>query len=100
MPGAEPKRLQSLREVGPQPSALVRTVRHPPVPREYRELARGGRTPGPTAFARLRRRLLGGVPVRRHLADELVECDRAYSDAYPQEPWELWFARRVVDRLG
>ena len=44
--------------------------------------------------------VLGGVPVRSHLVHELVECDRAYGEAGPEEPWEPWYARRVVERFG
>jgi hypothetical protein len=44
--------------------------------------------------------VLGGVPIRSHLVHELVECDRAYGEAAPDEPWEPWYARRVVERFG
>jgi hypothetical protein len=44
--------------------------------------------------------VLGGVPVRSHLLHELVECDRAYGAVGPDEPWEPWYARRIVERFG
>ena len=44
--------------------------------------------------------VLGGPPVRSHLVHELVECDRAYGAAAPDEPWEPWYARRVFERFG
>jgi hypothetical protein len=44
--------------------------------------------------------VLGAVPVRSHLVHELVECDGAYGDAAPGEPWEPWYARRLVERFG
>ena len=43
-PCAEPKCLHTPGEGGLQPPAPVRTVRHPPVPRTYREFVRGART--------------------------------------------------------
>jgi NTP pyrophosphatase (non-canonical NTP hydrolase) len=44
--------------------------------------------------------VLGDAPIRSHLVHELVECERAYADAAPDEPWEGWYASRVVDRFG
>ena len=44
--------------------------------------------------------VLGGVPVRSHLVHELVDCERAYAEAAPDEPWEPWYARRVVERFA
>ena len=44
--------------------------------------------------------VLGGVPVRSHLVHELVDCDRAYGEAAPEEAWEPWYARRVIERFG
>jgi hypothetical protein len=44
--------------------------------------------------------VLGTVPVRSQLVHELVECDRAYGEAAPHEPWELWYAARIVSRFG
>jgi hypothetical protein len=44
--------------------------------------------------------VLGRAPVASHLVHELVECDRVYSDASPDEPWEAWYASRVVARFG
>jgi hypothetical protein len=39
MPRAEPNCLQRPADVGLQPPAPIRTVPHPPVPREYLEMA-------------------------------------------------------------
>jgi hypothetical protein len=44
--------------------------------------------------------VLGGVPVRSHLVHELVECDRAYGEAAPDQRWEDWYAARLVERFG
>jgi hypothetical protein len=44
--------------------------------------------------------VLGSVPPRSHLVHELVECERAYGEASPEEPWESWYANRVVARFG
>ena len=44
--------------------------------------------------------VLGTLPVRGHLVHELVECDRAYTDAAPEKPWEHWYAGRIVERFG
>ena len=44
--------------------------------------------------------VLGKLPVRSHLVHELVECEREYGDAAPSEPWEDWYATRVIDRFG
>jgi hypothetical protein len=44
--------------------------------------------------------VLGTAPVRGHLVHELVECDRAYGEAAPDEPWEPWYASRIVGRFG
>jgi len=44
--------------------------------------------------------VLGASPVRSHLVHELVECERAYAAAAPPEPWEDWYALRLVDRFG
>ena len=44
--------------------------------------------------------VLGTTPVRSHLVHELVECDRAYAEAAPDEPWEQWYAVRIVERFG
>jgi hypothetical protein len=44
--------------------------------------------------------VLGVAPVRSHLVHELVECERGYGEASPGEPWERWYATRIVDRFG
>jgi hypothetical protein len=44
--------------------------------------------------------VLGALPVRSQLTHELVECDRAYGEAAPDEPWATWYARRVIGRFG
>jgi hypothetical protein len=44
--------------------------------------------------------LLGSRPVRSHLVRALVELDRAYVAADPDEPWEGWYAQRLPDELG
>jgi hypothetical protein len=44
--------------------------------------------------------VLGAVPVRSHLVHELVECDRTYGEAAPNDPWERWYADRLVSRFG
>jgi hypothetical protein len=44
--------------------------------------------------------LLGLKPVRSHLVHALVELDRNYTEAAPDEPWEDWYAERLGDRLA
>jgi hypothetical protein len=44
--------------------------------------------------------LLGGAPVRSHLVHALVELDREYTSASPNEPWEDVYARALVERFG
>jgi hypothetical protein len=44
--------------------------------------------------------VLGAIPIRSQLVHELVNCERAYGDADPEEPWERFYARRVLDRFG
>jgi hypothetical protein len=44
--------------------------------------------------------VLGATPIPSHLVHELVDCERAYGDAAPEEPWEPFYARRVVDRFA
>jgi hypothetical protein len=44
--------------------------------------------------------LLGGRPVRSHLVHALVELDREFSAAGPDERWEDWYAARLAGRLG
>lgn len=40
-------------------------------------------------------KLLGAAPVRAHLVHALVQLDRDYSAAAPDEPWEDWYAERL-----
>ena len=44
--------------------------------------------------------LLGVKPVRSHLVHALVELDRDYTEAAPDERWEDWYADRLGDRLA
>ncbi len=44
--------------------------------------------------------LLETKPVRSQLVWQLVELDREYADASPQEPWPPWYAARIVERFG
>jgi hypothetical protein len=44
--------------------------------------------------------LLGTAPVRSHLVHALVQLDRDYAAAAPQERWEDWYATRLSTYLG
>lgn len=44
--------------------------------------------------------LLRESPVRSHLDHALVQFDRDYMDEQPQERWEDWYARRLLERWG
>src|SRR4051812_14012583 len=44
--------------------------------------------------------VLGTVPVRSHLVHELVDCERAHGESASDEPWEPWYASRVLSRFG
>ena len=44
--------------------------------------------------------VLGAIPIRSQLVHELVDCECAYGDADREEPWEAFYARRVLDRFG
>jgi hypothetical protein len=44
--------------------------------------------------------VLGREPIRSHLVHVLVQCERAYAEASPGEPWEDWYAARIVERFG
>ncbi|MGH3127230.1 MAG: hypothetical protein ACRDPX_04855 [Gaiellaceae bacterium] len=44
--------------------------------------------------------LLGARPVRSHLVYALVKLDRDYAAASPGEPWEGWYAERLVAEFG
>jgi hypothetical protein len=43
--------------------------------------------------------LLGGRPVRSHLTHALVQLDRDFTEASPDQPWEDWYAERLPARL-
>ena len=43
--------------------------------------------------------LLGSPPVRSHLVYALVQLDRDYTAAAPDERWEDWYAARLVAYL-
>jgi hypothetical protein len=38
-------------------------------------------------------------PVRSHLVQALVELDRRHSADAPGEPWEQWYATRLVEHF-
>ncbi len=44
--------------------------------------------------------LLGSIPVRSHLVHVLVQLDRDYTAAAPEERWEDWYAVRLAGLLG
>jgi hypothetical protein len=44
--------------------------------------------------------VLGAPPVPSHLVHELVSCEQAYGNAGTAEPWEPWYAARIVERFG
>jgi hypothetical protein len=44
--------------------------------------------------------LLGTTPVRSELTSLLVTLDRDYRASSPGEPWEDFYARELVARLG
>jgi hypothetical protein len=43
--------------------------------------------------------LLGRAPVRSHLVHALVQLDRDYVAAGPDEPWERWYAAALPSLL-
>jgi hypothetical protein len=43
--------------------------------------------------------LLGSRPARSHLVHALVQLDRDYAAASPDEPWEAWYAARLPELL-
>jgi hypothetical protein len=43
--------------------------------------------------------LLGVTPVRSELVYMLVRLDKEYSDQQPSEPWEQFYARRLVEHF-
>jgi hypothetical protein len=44
--------------------------------------------------------VLGDKPVRSHLVHLLVEFDRDYTASNPEERWEDYYARRIIERLS
>ena len=44
--------------------------------------------------------ILGSKPVRSHLTAALVELDREYAEASPDQRWEDYYASRLVERFG
>lgn len=44
--------------------------------------------------------LLGQRPVRSELVYQLVSLDKQYAAENPDEPWEGYYARRIVQDLG
>ena len=43
--------------------------------------------------------LLGRRPVRSALVHALVQLDRDYTGASPEQPWEPWYAERLAGLL-
>jgi hypothetical protein len=43
--------------------------------------------------------LLGTTPVRSELVWLLVELDKGYAEASPDEPWPRWYGERIVERF-
>ena len=44
--------------------------------------------------------LVGRAPVRSDLVHLLVDLDREYTREHPDEPWEPWYAGRVVEHFS
>jgi hypothetical protein len=44
--------------------------------------------------------LLGSKPVRSHLVHALVQLDRDYAAAGPDEAWEDWYAAPLAEQFG
>jgi len=44
--------------------------------------------------------LLGRHPVRSDLTRDLVVLDEQYMTAKPTEPWEAWYAAKLVQKYG
>ncbi len=44
--------------------------------------------------------ILGTAPVRSTLVYELVRLDREYTSESRDEPWESFYARALIQRLG
>ena len=45
-------------------------------------------------------RLLATTPVRSHLVHFLVQADRDYTAASPEERWHDWYAERLLQWCG
>jgi hypothetical protein len=43
--------------------------------------------------------ILGARPVRSHLVHALIELERLYASTNPDEPWEAWYAPRILQRF-
>jgi len=43
--------------------------------------------------------LLGHAPPRSHVTHELVSLEREYAESGTDEPWEGFYAARIVERL-
>lgn len=43
--------------------------------------------------------ILGGAPVRSELVYMLVKLDRAYQQDKPEEPWERYYASRLLEHF-
>jgi hypothetical protein len=43
--------------------------------------------------------IFGATPVRSELVWLLVQLDKDYTEASPDQPWPAWYAERMVDRL-
>jgi NAD(P)H-hydrate epimerase len=44
--------------------------------------------------------LLGRRPVRSHLTRDLVECDEDYTRGNDGQPWERWYAQKLLAKYG
>jgi len=44
--------------------------------------------------------LLGKAPVRSELVHQLVQLDKDFTEQTSDEPWEDWYAERIVAELG
>jgi hypothetical protein len=44
--------------------------------------------------------LLGATPIRSHLVHALVQLDRDYTAGRKDEPWEEWYASRLVEQFS
>ena len=44
--------------------------------------------------------LLGTKPVRSELTYLLVSLDKEYTASHPDQPWETYYAQRILDHFG